>query len=336
MGFTDSGVEPGSTHQYRVAVTDPFGNIANSPWTSVTVAATGADSKYVKAVYASQPTSYWRLGETTGTTAADRVGFTNATTGAGVTKGGAGAIPGDADKSATFSGGSTGIAYTTKQVSPPNEFTLEGWFKTNTTTGGKLFGFGDKTNTNSSKYDRQVYMDNSGRIIFGVSGQGVQTVTSPSTYRNNAWHHVVATQGPTGMKLYVDGALVGQNANSKFGQGGYWGYWRIGGDNLNSWPSKPSSNFFKGSLDEMALYHRELSAAEVTAHHVGGHRRQRAADRVVHRDGDRPGCGGRRLGLGRPGRHDRLVRLDVRRRRHAPPARPRATRTRRPGPTRSR
>ena len=113
-------------------------------------------------------------------------------------------------------------------------------------------------------------MDNSGRIIFGVNGQGVQTVTSPLTYRNNAWHHVVATQSPTGMKLYVDGALVGQNANSKFGQGGYWGYWRIGGDNLASWPSKPTSNFFKGNLDEMALYHRELSAAEVTAHHVAG------------------------------------------------------------------
>ena len=118
------------------------------------------------------------------------------------------------------------------------------------------------------------------------------------------------------MKLYVDGALVGQNANSKYGQGGYWGYWRIGGDNLNSWPSKPSSNFFKGSLDEMALYHRELSAAEVTAHHVAGTGgnvlptasfTETVTDLGVAVDG---------IDLGRPGRHDRLVRVDVRRRRH--------------------
>jgi PKD repeat protein len=270
MGFTDSGLPPGSTHQYRVAVTDPFGNIANSPWTTVKVATTGADSKYVKAVYASQPTSYWRLGETTGATARDRVGFTPATLGSGVIKGGAGAIAKDTDKSAAFNGTATGIGYTTKLVSPPNAFTLEGWFKTSSTTGGKLFGFGDKTTTNSSKYDRHVYMDNSGRIVFGVAGLGVQTVISKSAYRNNAWHHVVATQGPSGMKLYVDGALVGQNTNGKYGAGGYWGYWRIGGDTLSGWPSKPTSNFFKGSLDEVALYHRELSAAEVTAHRTAG------------------------------------------------------------------
>ena len=157
-----------------------------------------------------------------------------------------------------------------KLVSPRNAYTLEGWFKTNSTTGGKLFGFGNKTTTNSSKYDRHVYMDNSGQIVFGVAGLGVQTVISKSAYRNNAWHHVVATQGPSGMKLYVDGALVGQNTNGKYGAGGYWGYWRIGGDNLTSWPSKPTSNFFKGSLDEVALYHRELTAAEVTAHRTAG------------------------------------------------------------------
>jgi hypothetical protein len=63
MGFTDTGLAAGSTHQYRVVVTDPFGNVANSPWTTVTVASSGTDSNYVKAVYDSQPTNYWRLGE---------------------------------------------------------------------------------------------------------------------------------------------------------------------------------------------------------------------------------------------------------------------------------
>ena len=47
MGFTDTGLEPGSTHQYRVAVTDAAGNIANSPWTTVTVASSGTDSAYL-------------------------------------------------------------------------------------------------------------------------------------------------------------------------------------------------------------------------------------------------------------------------------------------------
>ena len=108
-------------------------------------------------------------------------------------------------------------------------------------------------------------------MVFGVNDGAAQTVTSPLTYRNNAWHHVVATLTRTaGMKLYVDGTLVGQKATAIAGQGGYWGWWRIGGDNLNSWPSKPSSNFFNGSLDEVAIYHRGLDVAEVQAHYAAG------------------------------------------------------------------
>jgi PKD repeat protein len=270
MGFTDSGLEPGSTHQYRVAVTDPFGNIANSPWTTVTVAPSGTDSKYVKAVYAGQPVDYWRFGETSGSTGTDRVGASPVTLGAGVTKGVGGAIAGDTDKAASFSGASTGIAYTGKLISPPNNFTLEGWFKTNTNTGGKLFGFGDKQSSNSSSYDRHVYMDNAGRIVFGVNQGSTATVSSTATYRNDAWHYVAATLSSTGMKLYVDGALVGQRATPTYGQNGYWGYWRIGGDNLASWPQKPTSNFFKGSLDEVALYNRELTPTEVSSHYTAG------------------------------------------------------------------
>ena len=74
MGFTDTGLEPGSTHQYRVAVTDAAGNIANSPWTTVTVAATGTDSAYLKAVRASEPLDLWRLGDTGTTAPQDTVG----------------------------------------------------------------------------------------------------------------------------------------------------------------------------------------------------------------------------------------------------------------------
>ena len=50
--------------------------------------------------------------------------------------------------------------------------------------------------------------------------------------------------------------------------GGYWGWWRIGGDNLSSWPSRPSSDYFNGSIDEVAVYHRGLDAAEVQAHYA--------------------------------------------------------------------
>ena len=102
-------------------------------------------------------------------------------------------------------------------------------------------------------------MDNAGQIVFGVTDGRKQTVTSTATYRNDGWHHVVATLCPAGMKLYVDGALVATNATPTTAQNGHWGYWRIGGDNLTGWPAKPTSDFLKGSLDEVAIYHRELT-----------------------------------------------------------------------------
>ena len=76
-------------------------------------------------------------------------------------------------------------------------------------------------------------MTNSGQICFGVRpDMGTRTtINSPSTYRDNQWHHVVGTLGADGMKLYVDGNLVAQNATVTKAQV-YRGYWRVGGDQL--------------------------------------------------------------------------------------------------------
>ena len=271
MGFTDTTAAPGSSHQYRVAVTDPAGNIANSPWVPITVASTGTLSNYVKAVYDSQPTDYWRFGETSGTNAADFVGFTPVTTRSGVSKNVAGAISGDSDRAYSFNGTSNGGAYSTARISPPNTFTIEAWFRTSTSFGGKLIGFGNNQTGNSSNYDRHIYLDNSGRVFFGLYNGSSQTINSPGTYRNNAWHHVVATSSRTaGMKLFIDGNLVAQRADVTYGQGGYWGYWRIGNDSLNSWPSDPISDNFNGSIDEVAIYKRDLAPAEISLHYAAG------------------------------------------------------------------
>ena len=48
------------------------------------------------------------------------------------------------------------------------------------------------------------------------------------------------------------------------------GYWRVGGDNLAGRASRPSSDYFKGSLDEVAVYPRALSLGEVQSHFSKG------------------------------------------------------------------
>ena len=272
MGYTDTGLSPGSTHQYRVVVSDPFGNTASSAWTNVTVAPSGTDSAYLKAVYDSQPTDLWRLGDTAGTTSADQVGFLPLTLGAGVTRGTAGAISGDQNTAATFAGTSTGWAAAGTAANPPDVFSLESWFKTTSTTGGRLVGWSSSnTGTTSRKADRQIYMDNAGHVLFGTKPTNQRlAVSSPATYNNGNWHHVVGTLSKTGLKLYVDGNLVASRTDVTVGEHLAIGYWRIGGDTLSGWPSQPTSGNFNGSLDDVAVYTQALGAGEISAHYAAG------------------------------------------------------------------
>lgn len=161
--------------------------------------------------------------------------------------------------------GSTGYVSTANLITNPQVFTISAWFKTSTASGGKIIGFGSSQTGNSGNYDRHIYMNNAGQLYFGVYPGSVQTVNSASSYNNGVWHNVVATLSSTaGMTLYVDGQSVGTNGSITSAQV-YNGYWRIGEDNLTSWTSAPSSFFFNGSIDDVRVYNRALSAAEAKA-----------------------------------------------------------------------
>jgi hypothetical protein len=151
----------------------------------------------------------------------------------------------------------------------PTGFTEEVWFRSTSTQGGKIMGFGNATSGTSSQYDRHVYMTNGGQLIFGTYTGTPRIITSPGTYNDGQWHHVVVTQGADGQTMYVDGAVVASSTvggaeNSTL-------YFRVGGDSLSSWPSQPSSQGLAGDYDEAAFYTTELSPAQVATHYNLGH-----------------------------------------------------------------
>lgn len=218
--------------------------------------ATGA---YGEAVIHDEPDLFWRLGEASGV-ALDSSGSGDIGTVSGtVTRRQAGPISGS--YAATFNG-SNGMIVAQQGWSSPGPFTAEIWFKTNTTKGGKLIGFGNTTSGLSAAYDRHIWMLNDGKLAFGTYLAGEQTLTTSAAYNDNSWHHVAATQGTSGMRLYVDGVPVGSNALADAED--YVGYWRIGGDRV--WSG--TSSYFSGGLAEAAVYPSALSADEVLAHYV--------------------------------------------------------------------
>ena len=266
MNYVDKGLVPGSRHTYRVFAVDAHGNEARSESVEVTIAAAGTVSPYASSVLDDAPSSFWRLGEASGTDVLDWAGFNDLTAGAGVTRGATGAPSGDADKASVFNGTDTGIASGRTLQEAPNTYTSEAWIRTTTTSGGKIIGFGRSQTGNSGSYDRQTYMDNDGRIWFGVYPNTIRTLNSTKTYNDGEWHHVVSSLGPAGMALYIDGQLIGERTDTTSGEG-YQGVWRVGGDNLSGWPNQPTSYYFAGTIDEVAVYPRVLAASEVADHY---------------------------------------------------------------------
>ncbi len=182
----------------------------------------------------------------------------------GTTYGTPGAVSGTPNTAVTFNG-TTGPVASAAGVSNPTVYSEELWFKTTTNSGGKLIGFGNAQSGNSGAYDRHVYMFDDGRLRFGVWTGFTNVIDTPLSYNDGNWHHMVATQGSDGMKLYVDGQLTGTNGQTQ--AQAYDGYWRVGGD--TTWGGN-SSDWFAGSIDEVAIYSSALSAATVQQHFAAG------------------------------------------------------------------
>ncbi|MCF7553837.1 LamG-like jellyroll fold domain-containing protein [Pseudonocardia sp. WMMC193] len=264
LSFTDSNAPAGS-QTYRVRVKDPLANAVVSNLTTFTVEGTGASSVYLDAVRADGPTNYWRLGEASGTTGFDWVGSRDLTLAAGATRGTAGAV-GDGTTATTFPGNATVPASTTGTATAgPQTFSVEAWVRTTSTSGGKIVGFGNSATGSSSSNDRHLYLTNAGKVLFGVNPGSRTVIESPGAINNGQWHHVVGTLSAQGMVLYVDGQQVAARADVTAAQA-YNGHWRIGGDNLTSWPSRPTSASLNGAVDDVAVYPAALSAARVSAH----------------------------------------------------------------------
>jgi PKD repeat protein len=264
MGFIDRGLTPGSTARYQVRITDPDGNILWSPVSNTVTVGSGSPSAYAQKVVDDGASHLWRLGESSGSSL-DWAGFDDLTMNGGYTRGAAGAINGDSDKATSFGGGD-GFGATQTPIPGPDVFSLESWFKTTTTSGGKIVGFGNANTGTSTNYDRHIYMEPDGRVTFGIYHDGFFTATSGAALNDGQWHQAVGTMGPSGLTLYVDGRKVGSNGGTSVGQA-YSGYWRVGGD--SPWSGNA---YFAGDIDDVAVYPTTIPLATVQSHYTASGR----------------------------------------------------------------
>ncbi|WP_164734575.1 PKD domain-containing protein [Microbacterium lemovicicum] len=268
MKFTDKTVTNGQTYQYRIRATDPDGNAATGAWTSVQASADSA-SAYSLGVIDDGAKDYWPLSEASGTIGSNWAegGDVNVSNG---TRGVAGPNLAKSSKSTGFAGAENSYATSTVRETAPDTFTVEAWVNTTSTRGGKIVGFGNSATASSNNYDRHVYMSADGTINFGVHPGSVRTVNSSGGFNDGAWHYIVASMDSSGMKLYVDGRLVGSRADTTTGQP-FDGYWHIGGDNTGGWPGV-TDQYLNGSISDVAVYGESLSRDTINQHWINSGR----------------------------------------------------------------
>lgn len=151
--------------------------------------------------------------------------------------------------------GDLNYIHTNTQFNNPTIFTLSSWFKTITNTGGKIIGFGELQTGFNNNHDRNLWLDSTGRVQFGViSGGDIRIIGTTTSFNDGQWHQASAQLSSAGMKLFVDGILVASNP-SYTTPSSLTGYWRIGFDKLSNWPNAPATQHLQGALDETVISH---------------------------------------------------------------------------------
>jgi hypothetical protein len=249
---------------YMLFALDASGTPSVSTTLTVTTVPTPAPAnRYGGAVFATSPALFWPLNESAGATAADLSG--NGDTGnysaAGVTHGSPSPVEAPTGTGVTLDGAG-GQIVASQPTTDPTTFSEDLWFKTTTTTGGTLMGFGSSSRGLSGSRDRLVWMSNDGQLNFGIFSGQTAVVQSPASYNDGAWHNVVATDGSAGIDLYVDGRLVASDPSAGPPEP-YLGYWRVGGEDLTGWPDSSTSNYFAGTVSDASVFDSPLSAYQV-------------------------------------------------------------------------
>ncbi len=140
--------------------------------------------------------------------------------------------------------------------------TIEGWLKLSPRTDGNHHTIVVKNwdywlgVLNSSGVARLQIVDAAGNPYYASTAVRVD---------DNTWHHVVAVWDGTMIQMYVDGVASGSSAAANIAIRVGTTTMRIGGDTNN-----PPVYSAEGSIDEVRIYNRALSAAEIHYHYNRG------------------------------------------------------------------
>lgn len=251
----------------RTTAANAAGSAQTTPMMSLPVG-------YAGAVGSASPSSYFRLGEASGTTTATNEYYQggHGTYGSGITLGQKGIDP--PGTSAQFSGTGAVTVPDSAGTSPTADFALEAWVRPNSavTTPQHIVSKYGHHSTSGGANDEQdgyaVRTNADGSLaVYVNSGTIAPVLNSNAKLQAGRWYHLAVSAAGTSLKLYVNGQLdasatlagtLTRSPNPLY----------IG---AASGPSQHRGTAgFNGRINEVALYDAELSSAQVSDHFSRG------------------------------------------------------------------
>jgi|GEM_PF-2714725 len=137
------------------------------------------------------------------------------------------------------------------------------WFKTSSTAGGPIFGFGSSAINVNATNDRVLYMDKTGRVGFALNSANAVTGLSAAGFNNGQWHFAYVTLVQTNVAivgitsavtLYLDGTQVATGGGTLIPLSSYAGYWHLGWSPISGRPYGAGlANHFAGSVSNFVV-----------------------------------------------------------------------------------
>lgn len=228
------------------------------------------DQAYRDRVIADGAVAYWRLGETSGTTAHSEIGSYPGTISGGVTLGQPGALA-DGNPAMAFHQGTIDIPNGAYQAFGTGPFSVECWFRTSVMPQSDMWLFDNHDGWTPPGVN--LYCNREGPQITFAAGDGPSnshtSVWAVLNFADDQWHHVVGVwqRSPDLLQLYIDGTLQHQNVPAVSSA-------NVTGDRpfrIGTYISNGGGNpdrFFSGSIDELAIYHTALTPAQIANHYA--------------------------------------------------------------------
>jgi len=260
--YSDTGLTPGTQYFYRVKAR----NVGNdSDWSNVASASTPSmpppvEDGYGQVVLGDGPVSHWRLGESTGTIAVDQRAINPGSYVNGPALGAPGLLPAEgSDTAVGFDGTDDYMAVSSSaSLGIASPLTIEAWIDP-----AALPEAGEVATVVAKSGSYGLRLEGP-QLAFDLVQLGVpQTLAAPAgAIVAGKSQHIVATFDGSQRQLYVDGVEVAEAALA----GGATA--SAGGLFVGS--SGGLSNFFAGTIDEVAVYSKSLGADRVMVHQEEG------------------------------------------------------------------